>query len=156
MAKGQKYLHMKTFSPAGNLVPRTFSLAWGWGGPPHPQAREKVLGTRLSCWVSEEFDRTGMYYRVVFVLVFDRPWWPSGYFNEWSIRYLTFSEGSEICPGLTLIRCTRISISVTKCPLALLANFNITCVSEYRQFMSQSVPQMLLFKWRLTAAFTQS
>ena len=53
---------------------------------------------------------------------------------------------SEICPGLTLIRCTRISISVTKCPLALLANFNITCVSEYRQFMSQSVPQMLLCK----------
>ena len=52
----------------------------------------------------------------------------------------------EICPGLTLIRCTRISISVTKCPLALLANFNITCVSEYRQFMSQSVLQMLLFK----------
>ena len=52
----------------------------------------------------------------------------------------------EICPGLTLIRCKRISISVTKCPLALLANFNITCVSEYRQFMSQSVPQMLLFK----------
>ena len=52
----------------------------------------------------------------------------------------------EICPGLTLIRCTRISISVTKCPLALLANFNITCVSECRQFMSQSVPQMLLFK----------
>ena len=52
----------------------------------------------------------------------------------------------EICPGLTLIRCTRISISVTKCPLALLANFNITCVSEYRQFMSQSVPEMLLFK----------
>ena len=35
---------------------------------------------------------------------------------------------AEICPGLTLIRCTRISISVTKCPLALLANFNITCV----------------------------
>ena len=53
---------------------------------------------------------------------------------------------SEICPGLTLIRCTRISISVTKCPLALLANFNITFVSEYSQFMSQSVPQMLLFK----------
>ena len=53
---------------------------------------------------------------------------------------------NEICPGLTLIRCTRISISVTKCPLALLPNFNITCVSEYRQFMSQSVPQMLLFK----------
>ena len=52
----------------------------------------------------------------------------------------------QICPGLTLIRCTRISISVTKCPLALLANINITCVSEYRQFMSQSVPQMLLFK----------
>ena len=52
----------------------------------------------------------------------------------------------EICPGLHLIRCTRISISVMKCPLALLANFNITCVSEYRQFMSQSVPQMLLFK----------
>ena len=53
---------------------------------------------------------------------------------------------NEICPGLTLIRCTRISISVTKCPLALLANFNITCVSEYIQLMSQSVPQMLLFK----------
>ena len=35
---------------------------------------------------------------------------------------------------------------VTKCPLALLANFNITCVSEYRLFMSQSVPQMLHFK----------
>ena len=52
----------------------------------------------------------------------------------------------EICPGLHQIRCTRISISVMKCPLALLANFNITCVSEYRQFMSQSVPQMLLFK----------
>ena len=36
---------------ACNLVPRTFTLAWGWGGaglfPPHPQARGKVLGTRL-------------------------------------------------------------------------------------------------------------
>ena len=52
----------------------------------------------------------------------------------------------QICPGLTLIRCMRISISVTKCPLALLANFNITRVSEYTQFTSQSVPQMLLLK----------
>ena len=59
---------------------------------------------------------------------------------------LGYVDGGEICPGLTLIRCPRISINVTKCPLALLANFNITCVSEYRQFMSQSVPHMLLFK----------
>ena len=50
----------------------------------------------------------------------------------------------EVCPGLTLIRCTQISISVTKCPLALLANFNITCVSEYRQFMSQCPPNSAL------------
>ena len=64
-----------------------------------------------------------------------------------SSPYSTFdTRSSQICPGLTLIRCTRFSISVTKCPLALLANFNISCVSEYRQFMSQSVPQMLLFK----------
>ena len=52
----------------------------------------------------------------------------------------------EICPGLTLIRCTRISINVTKCLLALLPNFNITRFSEYRQLMSQSVLQMLLLK----------
>ena len=48
----------------------------------------------------------------------------------------------EICPGLTLVRCTRISISVTKCPFALLPNFNITRFLEYRQLMSQSVPQI--------------
>ena len=40
--------------------------------------------------------------------------------------------------------------------LALLPNFNITHVTEYGQKMSQSVPQMLLFKKRLTAAFTLS
>ena len=45
-----------------------------------------------------------------------------------------------------LIRYKQISISVTKCPQALLANFYITCVSKYRQLTSQSVPQMLLFK----------
>ena len=49
----------------------------------------------------------------------------------------------KVCPGLTLIRCTRISISVTKCPLVLLSN-NVTRVSEYRQFTSQSVHQRWL------------
>ena len=51
-----------------------------------------------------------------------------------------------VCPEMHIIRCTQISISVTKCPLALLPNFNITHVTEYGQKMSQSVPQMLLFK----------
>ena len=55
----------------------------------------------------------------------------------------SLSQFLEICPGLTLIRCTRIAISVTKCPLALLPNFNITRFSEYRQLMSQSVPLLL-------------
>ena len=64
-----------------------------------------------------------------------------GYYTSISIMTYQYTK-VEICPGLTLM----ISISVTKCALALLANFNITCVSEYRQFMSQSVPQMLLFK----------
>ena len=41
----------------------------------------------------------------------------------------------QICPGLTLIRCTQISISVTKCLIALLPNFNITRFPEYRQLM---------------------
>ena len=54
--------------------------------------------------------------------------------------YLQISISSEICPGLTLIRCTRISISVMKCPHALLPNFNITHFSEYRQLMSQCPP----------------
>ena len=53
---------------------------------------------------------------------------------------------SQICPEMHIIRCTRISISVTKYPLALLPNFNITHVTEYGQKMSQSVPQMLLFQ----------
>ena len=37
----------------------------------------------------------------------------------------------QICPGLTLIRCMQISISVTKCLIALLLNFNITRFPEY-------------------------
>ena len=41
----------------------------------------------------------------------------------------------QICPGLTLIRFTWVSISVTKCLIALLLNFNITRFPEYRQLM---------------------
>ena len=37
----------------------------------------------------------------------------------------------QICPGLTLIRCMQISISITKCLIALLLNFNITRFPEY-------------------------
>ena len=49
--------------------------------------------------------------------------------------------------AMPLTRWRRISISVTKGPLALsLPNFNITHVAEYRQKTSRSVPQMLLLK----------
>ena len=37
----------------------------------------------------------------------------------------------QICPGLILIRCMQISISVTKCLIALLLIFNTTCFPEY-------------------------
>ena len=67
--------------------------------------------------------------------------------DEESSKLTTFqTPWGQICPSLTPIRCKRISISVTKCPLALLANFNIAPASEYRQFMLQSDPQTLLFK----------
>ena len=40
----------------------------------------------------------------------------------------------QICLGLqVIIRLTTISVSVTKRPLALWLNFNITCEEEYRQ-----------------------
>ena len=64
----------------------------------------------------------------------------------YNLLLLLDTKREKICPGLTLIRCMRISISATKCPFALLANFDITHVSEYRQFMSQSVLQIMLFK----------
>ena len=52
----------------------------------------------------------------------------------------------KLSPQMQVIVCTRVSISVTKCPLALLPNFKITRASEYRQLTSKSVPQMLLLK----------
>ena len=39
-----------------------------------------------------------------------------------------------------LIRCMKIAIRVTKCPLAFLPNFNIIRTWKYIQFTSQSVP----------------
>ena len=43
----------------------------------------------------------------------------------------SLASREQICPGLTLIRCMPISISVTKCLIALLLNFNITRFPEY-------------------------
>ena len=40
---------------------------------------------------------------------------------------------SRECLEMRVIRCTKISISATKCPLALFINFNITRVSEYNE-----------------------
>ena len=51
------------------------------------------------------------------------------------VLLISVSSVVQICPGLTLIRCTQISISVTKCLIALLLNFNITRFPEYRQLM---------------------
>ena len=44
-----------------------------------------------------------------------------------------FVRTIQISPEGQVIRCRRISISLTKCPLAFLFNFNITRVSEYTQ-----------------------
>ena len=45
----------------------------------------------------------------------------------------TLVGSEQICPGLILIRCMWISISITKCLIALLLSFNITRFLEYRQ-----------------------
>ena len=53
------------------------------------------------------------------------------HFHKWLSRARKVVRAfAKRAPGLTLIRCTRISVSITKCPLALLADFNIACVSE--------------------------
>ena len=71
----------------------------------------------------------------------------SAFYHLCNLSHIRKFISMETFKTLRYVRkCTQISISVTKCPLALLPNFNITHVSEYRQFMSQSVPQMLLVK----------
>ena len=55
--------------------------------------------------------------------------------NKININVFGYDERDQIGPGLTLIRCMQISISVTKCLIALLPNFNITRFPEYRQLM---------------------
>ena len=53
LRSGSKFVFLELRCPlkravpkAANLVPRDFSLSWGWGGA-HPKLREKALGTRL-------------------------------------------------------------------------------------------------------------
>ena len=42
----------------------------------------------------------------------------------WRFSLLHLSRWDQKCPEMQVIRCTQISISVTKCPFALLPNFN--------------------------------
>ena len=55
-----------------------------------------------------------------------------------SLSLLSF--GIQLCRGMPLIRCKQISISVTKCPVVLFPNFNITRVSEYMQNVTKCLP----------------
>ena len=43
---------------------------------------------------------------------------------------------AQICPEMLAVGCTRISISVTKCPMVLFPKFNITRVSELRKLIN--------------------
>ena len=63
-----------------------------------------------------------------------------------SFRSIPVTDISRNTPTCNYRR-TQISVSVTKFSWALLPNFNITRVTEYRELTPQSVPQMLLFKY---------
>ena len=51
-----------------------------------------------------------------------------------------------MCPGLHSIKCKTISISVTKCFLALIVNFAVTSGEKYRQERSLSVLLTILLE----------